>query len=180
MTRMLLFCLMFGLSLAHADVSGCSCAPNDPKTLKDRACSLTLESLKQPAGTEFFALKDSSPRKPNRWLVLPAGTGPDSLYIERMTPKQRTAFWKVAVAKARELFGDNWGIAYNGQKVRTQCQFHVHVGRFITASETRKFVLVKRLEDIPLVDGDGLWLHPAPGGFHVHQGEQTAETCLVR
>lgn len=177
---MLLFCLIFGSVCAWADVSGCSCVPGTPEIHKDRACSLTLESLKQPAGTEFFALKDNNPRKPGRWLMLPAGTGPESMYIEKMSKAKRTAFFRAAEAKARELFGEEWGMAYNGSKVRTQCQFHVHLGRFIKASESRKFLFVKRLEDIPIIDGDGLWLHPVPGGYHVHQGQQTTETCLVR
>jgi hypothetical protein len=85
-----------------------------------------------------------------------------------------------AIAKARELFGDNWGIAYNGVKMRTQCHFHVHLGKFLPASETRSFRVIKSIKEIPALREGGLWVHPVKGGMHVHEGEQIAETVLLR
>jgi diadenosine tetraphosphate (Ap4A) HIT family hydrolase len=163
-----------------ADVSQCACDPAKPETMKARECGLCLEAEKQPAGTDFFVLKDINPRKPNRWLVLPKshGAGPHALHE---LPKQtRDQLWRFAVATAKDKFGGGWGIAYNGWKVRTQCHLHFHVGRFITAAENSAFKFVKRLEDFPAPDEGGIWIHPVQDGFHVHTGEQIMETALVR
>jgi hypothetical protein len=180
MLRMLLFCLPFVCLTAYADISGCSCVPGSPEISRDRTCSLTLESLKQPSGTSVFILKDNNPRKPNRWLALPGGTGPAAMFIEKMRQERRAELWRAALAKAREMFGEQWGLAVNGPRVRTQCQMHIHIGKFAAAAENRKFLVVNRIEDVPLRPEDGLFVHGAGDKIHVHYGEQTTETALMK
>jgi hypothetical protein len=97
-----------------------------------------------------------------------------------MPASLRVKLFTEAIRKAKELFGDKWGIAYNGVKVRTQCHFHVHVGQFIPASETSLFRMINTVGEIPALAEDGLWIHPVKGGMHLHAGEQTAETVLLR
>lgn len=164
----------------RADVSRCACDPARPETLKERNCSLCAEAEKQPADVEFLVLKDINPRKPNRWLVLPRMHLPGAHDLHQMPKPVRDRFWRFAIQVAREKFGDDWGIAYNGASVRTQCHLHFHIGRFVRAAETSRFLLVRRVEDIPAPAGSGLWVHPVPGGYHVHLGEQITETALVR
>lgn len=164
----------------RADVSQCACDPADPESLKARNCSLCLEAEKQPPGIEFFLLKDINPRKPNRWLALPRLHRPGAHELRDYPKEARDRLWRFAVQAAREKFGEEWGIAYNGSRVRTQCHLHLHIGRFARAAENSRFLLVRRVEEIPAPEEGGLWVHPAPGGFHVHTGEQITETVLVR
>jgi diadenosine tetraphosphate (Ap4A) HIT family hydrolase len=178
-----LFRLLLLLACAAAlpaDVSRCACDPARPETLKERNCSLCAEAEKQPAGVRYFVLKDANPRKPNRWLALPRRHLPGPHHLHDLPKPERDELWRFAVKTAREKFGEEWGIAYNGAEVRTQCHLHLHIGRFARAAETSKFLLVRRVEDIPAPADSGLWVHPVPGGFHVHTGEQITETVLVR
>ncbi len=165
---------------ASADVSQCACDPAIPETMKARNCSLCAVAEKQPPGVEFFVLKDINPRKPNRWLVLPRMHKPGAHELCDYPKPVRDALWRFAIRTAREKFGEEWGIAYNGAQVRTQCHMHLHIGRFVRAAETKRFRFVRRVEDIPAPEDGGLWVHPAPGGYHVHVGEQITETALVR
>lgn len=182
MARSLTFLLLLGASVARlaADVTNCACDVTRPETLKARECSLCVEAEKHPAGVEFFTLRDVNPRKPNRWLVLPHAhtPGPHALHL---LPKQaRTKFWSYAIEQAKDKFGEEWGVAYNGQLMRTQCHLHVHIGRWIKASDTVKFKLVKRVEDFPAPADSGILVRPVKGGFLVLTGEQIMETALVR
>jgi diadenosine tetraphosphate (Ap4A) HIT family hydrolase len=161
-------------------MAACSCDPSKPESLESRNCSLTKEALKQPETVEFFVLKDASPRKPNRWLVLPRVTAPGAHPLHDLPLDTRQRLWAFAVGVAEQKFGDDWGIAYNGYEVRTQCHLHIHVGRYVTAGEQRKFRFVKSPKDFPAPETTGVWIHPVPGGYHVHEGEQIAETVLVR
>lgn len=163
-----------------ADVSKCACDPSRPETMKARECALCVEADKHPADVEFFVLKDINPRKPGRWLVLPRAHTPGPHALHDLPKASRDRLWRFAIATAREKFGDGWGIAYNGWKVRTQCHLHVHIGKFIRAAENSNFKFVRRIEDFPAPADAGLWIHPVPGGFHVHTGEQIMETALVR
>ncbi|WP_321478002.1 hypothetical protein [uncultured Paludibaculum sp.] len=165
---------------AAADVSACACDPTHPETMKARECSLCAEAEKQAPGVKYFVLKDVNPRKPNRWLVLPRAHGDGPHPLHELPKAQRDALWKVAIATAKEKIGDGWGLAYNSWHVRTQCHLHVHVGRFITAAENSKFVVVRRPEDFPAPEHTGLLIHPVKGGYHVHTGERIMETALVR
>ena len=164
-----------------ADVSGCACDVSRPETLAGRECDLCrLAELEPPAPAVFF-LKDNSPRKPNRWLALPRGhgKGPDSL--ASMTARQRFLLWSGAIEKAKSVWGEEWGLALNGEVARSQCHAHIHIGRFLQGSENKRFVVVDGPSRIPLPENDGgLWVHPQGGKLHVHLGEQTTETVLLR
>lgn len=180
MLRLLLLTLAVAAS-SLADVSGCVCDPAKPESMKARECGLCNEAEKQPADVEFFVLKDINPRKPNRWLVLPRTHGKGGAHhLHEMSRAQQVRFWKFAIQAAKERFGDEWGVAYNGWKVRTQCHMHVHIGRLIQAAKISKFKFVRRIEDFPTPEETGIWIYPVPGGFRVHTGEQITETALVR
>lgn len=100
-----------------------------------------------------------------------------------MSAAERTELWTVAIAKAKELFGpEEWGVAYNGAEVRTQCHTHLHIGRFASAAESESgFTVASKPAEIPAPEGKGVWIHAIPGGkFHIHAGEQITETVLVR
>jgi hypothetical protein len=168
------------LPALRADVRGCVCDPATPATMEKRECALTREALSQPAGVEFFFLKDNSPRKPNRWLVLPTGAGPERQFFDQVPPDLRVQLWKAAIVKGQELFGNEWGLAYNAPSVRTQCHMHLHIGRFIKAAENSRFKVVTKVEDLPAPETEGVWIHPAGNGYHVHYGELITETALVR
>jgi hypothetical protein len=166
-----------------ADVSACACQAS-PEALETRACSLCREADKHPADAGHFFLKDNNPRKPNRWLLLPRSHDLDGANtLTKMTTAERTKLWEAAIVRAQELFGDGWGLAINGDKVRTQCHAHIHIGKLLAPDliETEKLVVVDGPADIPAPkDGTGLWIHPAGKRLHVHLGEHTCETVLVR
>jgi hypothetical protein len=176
--------LAAGLLLAvptFADMRKCDCDLSDPVKMAVRHCSLCREAEKQPPEPAVFYLKDVNPRKPNRWLALTRAhfDGPDAL--NDMTPAQRTEFWTASIAKAKELWGDGWGIAINADEVRTQCHLHVHIGKLLQGVETPNFVVVNGAADIPVPkNGGGLWIHPVEGKLHVHLGERITETVLLR
>ena len=128
----------------------------------------------------MFFLKDINPRKPNRWLALPRAHGSGAHHLHDLAPAQRARLWTAAIEKARSLWGDEWGLAYNGEKVRTQCHTHVHIGKLLKGIETNNFIVVSKPSEIPAPAGEGIWVHPAGGKLHVHLGEQTTETVLLR
>ena len=162
---------------AAAAAPACACLPSDAARMEARECSLCREAEKQPPATAVFFLKDINPRKPNRWLALPRSHSP----LPEMTPAARAEFWTAAIAKARELWGGAWGIAYNGDAVRTQCHLHVHIGKLLDGVENGPFVVVDNPAEILVPpDGTGLWVHPVDGRLHVHTGEQITETVLLR
>lgn len=158
----------------------CACDSAEPETLKARQCSLCNEADKQPAGEAVFFLKDINPRKPNRWLALPRAHSGGPHHLHEMSARDRTLLWTAAIARAKSLWGDEWGIAYNGEKVRTQCHTHFHIGKLLRGIETKNFIAVTQPSDIPAPAGEGLWIHPAGNKIHVHLGEQTTETVLLR
>jgi diadenosine tetraphosphate (Ap4A) HIT family hydrolase len=158
----------------------CACDAADPASLKVRQCSLCNEAEKQSADSHVFFLKDINPRKPNRWLALPRAHGSAMHHLHDIGPKERMRLWSAAIEKAKGLWGDEWGIAYNGEKVRTQCHTHVHIGKLLKGVETDKFIVVSKPSQIPAPPGEGLWIHPAGKKIHVHLGEQTTETVLLR
>jgi hypothetical protein len=167
--------------LAFSDLSGCVCDPAVPSSMEARECSLSREALAQPAGPAVLFLKDINPRKPNRWLALPASVRRGVHTLADMTPRERLQLWTASIQKARELWGDEWGLAFNGDGVRTQCHPHVHIGKLLKGVETRNFVIVNRPADIPVpARGGGLWIHPQGRKLHVHLGEQLTETVLLR
>ncbi|MBM3725747.1 MAG: hypothetical protein FJW40_10035 [Acidobacteria bacterium] len=183
-------CLRFALILlaalcavARADVRGCACDPERPETMKARECSLCNEAEKRsaaPGEPPYFFLKDNNPRKPNRWLLLWRAHAAGPHAMQDLPRAVRTALWTAAIARARELWGDDWGVAYNGEVVRTQCHLHVHVGKLLKGVETSRFVVVRHPSQIPMKPGEGVWVHGAGKSMHVHTGEQTTETVLMR
>jgi diadenosine tetraphosphate (Ap4A) HIT family hydrolase len=128
-----------------------------------------------------FILKDISPRKPNRYLALPRKHGSALHHLHDMTKDERTQLWAAAIAKAKELWGEEWGVAYNGEQVRTQCHTHIHIGKILKGIETKNFIVIRHPSQIPAPPGEGLWIHgDGKGRMHVHLGEQTTETALLR
>ena len=174
--------LLATIPFALADVTHCACDLANPETMGARECGLCKEAEKQPGDAPVFFLKDTNPRKPNRWLALPRAHGKGGDSFAEMTPAQRTALWSAAIAKARELWGEQWGLAYNGDLARTQCHAHVHIGKLLQGVETDNFVVVAGPAGIPVPkEGTGLWVHPVEGGkLHVHLNEQICETVLLR
>ncbi|HZT33103.1 MAG TPA: hypothetical protein VFA33_24665 [Bryobacteraceae bacterium] len=167
--------------LAAPDVRQCDCDLSRPETMAARECALCREAEKQPPGPPVFFLKDINPRKPNRMLALPRNHTKGPHALAEMTPAERLEFWTAAIDKARSLWGDQWGLALNGDASRTQCHMHVHIGRLLDGVETPNFVVVDGPAQIPLPqDGNGLWIHPQGGKLHVHLGEIITETVLLR
>jgi diadenosine tetraphosphate (Ap4A) HIT family hydrolase len=158
----------------------CPCDAANPATLSARQCSLCNEAEKQAADVHVFFLKDINPRKLNRWLALPRAHGSTLHHLHDIEPAERTRLWTAAIAKAKELWGDEWGLAYNGERVRTQCHTHIHIGKLIKGIETGNFKVVSEPSQIPAPPGEGLWIHPEDKKLHVHLGEQTTETVLLR
>lgn len=159
----------------------CACDPANPETLKTRECSLCVEAEKQPAAPGVFFLKDINPRKANRLLALPRKHTPGLHSLSAMNDADRTELWTAAIVKAKELWGADWAVAYNGDKVRTQCHAHVHIGKLLPAVEAGEFKVVSSVAEIPAPGVDGLWIHAtADGKMHVHTGEQITETVLLR
>ncbi|HEU0119183.1 MAG TPA: hypothetical protein VFQ91_01575 [Bryobacteraceae bacterium] len=167
---------------ASAAIDRCGCDPAQTETLKVRACSLTNEAVKQPDTLEVFFLKDVNPRKANRTLALPRRIVPGELHeLSHLSPAERNKLWREAIEKAKELWGGEWGVAYNGVKVRTQCHLHLHIGKLLKGVDSGKAIYVRRLEDIPVPkDGTGLWIHPVGNRLKVHLNEQICETVLLR
>ena len=149
--------------------------------METRECSLCRLAESQPAGTEFFAVKDANPTKPNRWLALPRGHARVPEELAGMTSEQRKAYWTYAIGKGRELFGDGWGLAVNNLVRRSQCHMHIHIGKLNDGVEDANFVTVDGPADIPLPKADdGLWVHPVNGKLHVHWGNDAPELLLQR
>jgi diadenosine tetraphosphate (Ap4A) HIT family hydrolase len=176
------FALLVICVTAMRAATECACDPAIPDSMRARQCSLCNEAEKQPAENAVFFLKDINPRKPNRWLVLPKEHGTGLHHLHDLSAEVRTALWTAAINKAKEMWGpDDWGVAYNGEKVRTQCHTHLHIGKLIQGIETERFIVITKPSEIPAPEGEGVWVHPAgTGKMHVHLGEQTTETTLLR
>ncbi len=169
------------LPWTHADVRNCQCDTERPETMEARECSLCKEADKQPAGVQYFALRDTNPTKPNRWIMLPRFHGNRPQQLTEMTPGQRTGYWAAAIEKANEVWGDQWGIALNSTEKRTQCHIHIHIGKLLPDMENDHFVVVDGPEQIPVPkDGEGEWIHPLNGKLHVHIEEPAGELKLQR
>ncbi len=158
----------------------CACDARIPETLKVRQCSLTKLTEEQPPGILVFFVPDANPKKPNRLLALPREQTPGMQRLADLSAETRLALWTGAIEQGREKWGDRWGIAYNGDNVRTQCHVHIHIGRLIDGVEAGDFLLVDGPAQIPVPGKDGYWIHPVNGKLHVHTGEQICETVLLR
>jgi diadenosine tetraphosphate (Ap4A) HIT family hydrolase len=174
--------IILGLStvLGHADVRGCLCELAKPETMQARECGLCRLAEQQTGDAPFFFTKDINPTKPNRLLILPRKHYPGPHTIAEMSSEERTAYWTAAIAKARELWGDDWGIALNADSSRTQCHTHVHIGKLLPDVENDNFTLADGPASIPVPpDGGGAWVHPVNGKLHVHF-QPTSEPVLMR
>lgn len=174
--------LVFALALpAVADLPWCACDPGDPKSLEARECGLTREALAQPPDVKVFFLKDINPRKPNRLLALPRAVRKGTYTLRSLTPQERNDLWSAAIQKAKDLWGNQWGVAFNGDEVRTQCQPHLHIGKLIEGVETPNFIVVSSPAEIPVPpEGEGIWVHAYGDKLHVHTGELLTESVLLR
>jgi len=178
--RRLLGVLLLFIPISNAAIEKCGCNPSQPESLTPRECSLCREAEKQDASVQIFFLKDVNPLKTHRTLALPRKHGEGLHHLSQLSAKERNALWTAAIEKSKELWGEEWGVAFNGDKVRTQCHVHIHIGKLLKGIETGKPITVYSVEQIPLPQGDGLWIHPHGKGMHVHQHEQICETVLLR
>jgi diadenosine tetraphosphate (Ap4A) HIT family hydrolase len=158
----------------------CACDASISETLNARQCSLTKATAEQPATPDVYFLPDANPKKPNRLLALPREQAVGMQRFANLSPQSQLDLWTKAIDKAKEKWGDRWGIAYNGDNVRTQCHVHVHIGRLIEGVEAGEFLVVDGPAQIPVPGKDGYWIHPVNGKLHVHTGEQICETVLLR
>ena len=173
--------LLVLLPLGRGDVRGCGCDVAKPETMAATECQLCRLAEDQPAEPRFFFVKDANPTKPNRWLALPRFHGASPQDLAGMTADERTGYWTAAIGKAREVWGDRWGVALNGLERRTQCHAHIHVGKLLDGVENDRFVVVDGPADIPVPpDGTGVWVHPVGKKLHAHVGDQAAELVLER
>ncbi len=169
------------LALVLADVRNCACDVTKPETMAATNCSLCREAEKQPVDQGVFFLKDANPTKPNRTLALPRKhtAGPHNLFD--LDAADRTELLNAAIAKGKELWGDQWGVAYNGVERRTQCHAHVHIGKLVADAEAGQFTVLDSAADIVVPkDGTGFWIHEVNGKIHEHSGEQVNEFKLER
>lgn len=161
-----------------AEIHNCACQAAKPETLELRECSLDRAVRDDSAGAPYLFLKDVNPTKPNRTVALPRS---NVIRLSDLTPEQRAAFWRACFDKASALWGEEWGVAMNGERARTQCHLHVHIGKLKPDAEQPGGVAVDAPAGIPLPDADtGLWIHPLAGKLHVHSGQQINETVLIR
>ena len=182
-TRMWLLCLIAAAwaNTAWADVRQCDCtAENQANWSTKKECSLCLVAEKMPAYVGVFFLKDANPTKQNRILVLPRKHYRGGHPLHEMAKQERLLLWTAAIAKAEEVWGNDWGIAYNGEERRTQFHTHLHIGKLLPDQETSGFLVVSGPAEIPAPEHTGLWIHPVNGKLHVHQGQQVNETVLMR
>ncbi len=135
---------------------------------------------KAPASTPVLFVEDNSPKKPDRWLAIPRDHSPAMHQMSAISADARNELWREAIAKAKELWGDHWGLAYNAESLHTQCHVHIHIGKLLDGVEWGDFKVVDKPEDIPLPGKDGLWIHPVAGKLHVHIGERVTENVLLR
>ncbi len=176
MHRLILCVSLAAAALAQNIIPSCDCS--SAGAAQRRECSLSNEAEKRPPAPGVFFLKDINPRKPNRTLALPRQLG--HYRLDDLTPAERTRLWTAAIEKARELWGDDWAVAYNGDKVRTQCHIHLHIGKLNSGAKRSGFLEVSSPSKIPAPASGGVWIYPSGRKFRVFLGEQTTETALVR
>jgi len=171
-------------ALGLADVRGCVCDLANTESMAARQCGLCKLAEQQSGDAPFFFVKDANPTKPNRLLILPRKHYPGPHTLSEMPVEDRVAYFTAAIAKAHELWGDDWGIALNADASRTQCHTHMHIGKLLPdvepAADTAAMVVVDGPAAIPVPpDGGGMWIHPVNGKLHVHFAN-IAEPVLMR
>ncbi len=185
LVRACLIAILLTVSALRADIRGCVCDLSDPRSAAQRTCSLCVEISKHPGDEPVLLIKDVNPTKPNRWLAVPRAVYDGANPLARMSPAERLRFWSAAIAKAKEVWGDQWGIAFNGDASRTQCHLHAHIGKLLDdgrdEDDTESGIFIDSPAEIPATpDGTGLWFHPLYNRLHLHSGGQTTEHILMR
>jgi hypothetical protein len=182
--RTSVFALLLFPQLYRTHDQPCACDPAKPETMQARECSLCREAETQPADVLYFFLKDINPRKPNRWLILPRAHSVGMHHL-KMEPAQSAQFWKVAIEKASSQWGSQWALAANGERSRTQCHAHVHIGKLLeeAAAEEEQYLFNLNASPAPgkaavayagpaelriPTAGEGFWIHPVQGRLHLH------------
>lgn len=180
-TKYLTLLTLAGIFGLRADVRGCHCDLNNAAEMAEKDCSLCRVAESEPAYVTVFFLKDANPTKPDRELALPRAHGPGEHLLSSLSPETRLELWSAAIARAQELWGNDWGIAGNGVTKRTQCHTHLHIGKLLPLEKDDHFVVVDGPADIPVPpDGTGLLVHPAGQKLHVHLGVEAPELQLMR
>jgi len=180
MLRAATLCLLFLLPIGAQQLP-CACDHATKAAFDTRGCGLCEEVEKAPLGVPVVFVKDNSPLKPNRWLALPRHhSGKPFQVLADLTQEERTALWRESIARAKQEWGERWGLAMNGILSRGQCHVHIHIGRLIEGVEGGAFKEVAGPEQIPDPGDEGVWVHPAANGkLHVHV-EMSTETVLAR
>ena len=113
---------------------------------------IPFDRLKDAVGEKGFS-QDPAEIAPHleEWRSKYKGSSP--LLLKPGSAEERAAFWTAAVEKARSLWGESWGIAYNGEMRRTQCHAHAHIGKLNEEVEMEGFVLVATPAEIQLPTG---------------------------
>lgn len=179
-TAIFLFAMFFLAPPAAAPpVVDCPCDHARPESLQARVCSLCGTAEKQ-SGAVYF-LKDINPSKPNRYLALPKAHEGGMQSVGTIPEPLRTQLWREAIAKARELYGERWGLAHNSHLFRTQCHAHVHMGPMSPEVDDVNGALYADPKDFPAPPADqGLWVHPKDGRYCVHLDRDLTEIVLIR
>lgn len=178
--------------------SRCPCDHSIPETLLAYPqCSLCLESEFHPQDPPYFFIRDNHPGKPNRWLILPRAHDKGMQNLSDLSASVISEFWAAAIRKGEELWGEEWGLAVNGEQARSQCHAHVHIGKLLDGVEGNEFlfktgrsrvpgkepITVSGPEGIKVPDkGASFWIHPVDEGLHLHVEDITAvaEFVLMR
>ena len=169
------------IPLSAQDPLRCECDHATHAAYDQRNCGLCAEVDKAPNNVDVVFVKDTDPRKPNRWLALPREQTHKSFQIlSDVPPPQRSELWRQAIERARKEWpNDRWGLALNGTRSRGQCHLHIHIGRLIDAVEWGEAQSVETPDQIPDPGDQGVWVHPLNGRLHVHI-EMSTETVLAR
>lgn len=164
---------------AAPPVVDCPCDHSSIETLKPRVCSLCRTAEEQTAAVYF--LKDINPHKPNRYLALPKAHDSGMQSVGTIPEPLRTELWRGAIAKARELYQERWGIAHNSHLFRTQCHAHLHMGPMSPEVEDTNGTLYDDPSEFPGFPPDqGMWVHPQGDRFCVHFDRDLTEIVLIR
>jgi len=165
--------------LLRGDVRGCQCDVDNSKEMAARECSLCAVAEHEPAYMTVFFLKDSNPTKPDRILALPRMHEPGAHLLSELPAETRAELWSAAIARAQEVWGNDWGIACNSPEKRTQCHTHLHIGKLLPGQENEDFTVATRVEDIPAPGDNGILVYPVDGKLHCHL-EPAPELRLMR
>jgi CDP-diacylglycerol pyrophosphatase len=160
-------------------VVDCPCDHRRPETLAARVCSLCGTAEKQ--SSEIYFLKDINPHKPNRYLALPKAHETGMQSVGTIAEPLRSQLWREAIAKARQLYGERWGLAHNSHLFRTQCHAHLHMGPMSPDVEDVHGTLHADPKDFPSTPPEqGMWVHPKDGAYCVHLDRDLTEIVLIR